>query len=181
MRAEWEPVSCLRGKRYRLAFNRSLQMQKGCRHVRSRCQARRRPGYRRAPPGVEGGQSRAAVGEQVRASAGAAARGRLSVVVGEDPAADRRRDQGRLAGGGRAARAAARPAGARRAGGRADVEDARGQHPGAAAGRARASAPPHHECVALRAGRLGRDHDRGRQAVPDGGGRSDPHAGLDLA
>ena len=68
-----------------------------------------------------------------------------------------------------------------RGGGAADVEDARHQYPDPAAGREGASAPPHHECVALRAGRLGRDHDRGRQGLSDGGGRSDPHAGLDLA
>src|SRR6478672_8031058 len=43
------------------------------------------------------------------------------------------------------------------------------------------AASPHHECVAVRARRIRRVHHRRRQAVSDGGGRPDPHPGLDLA
>src|SRR6478736_2651790 len=49
------------------------------------------------------------------------------------------------------------------------------------AGREGAAASPHHECVAVRARRIRRVHHRRRQAVSDGGGRPDPHPGLDLA
>ena len=136
---------------------------------------------RRTSQGLERRRHGAAVGEQVRAPAAAAARGVLPVVVGENPPADRRRDQGGLAGGDRAARAAAHSAGQRRLRMAADHQDDLHQSPGAAAGREGASAPPQHECAALRARRIGRHHHRRRQAVPDGRGRPGADAGLDLA
>ena len=149
--------------------------EKGCRHV---CRPARN---QRRPQGMEGGQSGAAVGKCEGASAGAAARRRLPVVVGQDPSADHRRHRGRLAGGGGTARAATRAADPRVPGRAADLAHPRRQHPDPVAGREGAAASPHHERVAVRARRLRRVHHRRRQVLSDGGRGPDPHPGLDLA
>ena len=146
------------------------------RHVRSRRRCNRQPSQ-----GVEGSQSRTPVGEQARTPAGSAAGGGSSVVMGKNPSIDRRRHRRRLARSDRAARPAADSTPSHRAGGTADVEDARRQYSNSVAGREGAPAPSHHECLAFRAGGLGRDHGGGWQVLPDGGGRSGAHAGLDLA
>src|SRR4029453_2679003 len=103
---------------------------------------------------MEGGQSRPIVGECEGASAAAAAAARPSVVVGEDPTAGLRRHRGCLAGGGRTARAAARPPDRGTSGRAADLADALRQHPNFVAGREGATTSPYDECLALRARRL---------------------------
>src|SRR6516164_7570754 len=123
-----------------------VDTRKVARHVR-----RRPVRYQRDPQGMERGQSRAVVGECEGASAGAAAGGRLSVVVGQDPTADLRCHRRCLAGGGRTAGAAARPSGGETSGRAADLADALRQHPNSVAGREGATTSPHDECLAFRA------------------------------
>ena len=154
-----------------------FQAQKGRGHVRNYCRRR----YRGSSQVVEGRQPCAAVGEQARTPAGAAAGASSPLGLGADPSTDRRRHLGRLAGGGRAACAATDPAAPDQSGGTTDFEHASRQSPDFVAWREGASAPPHDECIAIRDRGVGRTHDRGRQAVSDGGGRSDPDPGVDLA
>src|SRR6266571_5303009 len=98
--------------------------------------------YQRNPPGMEGRESRAAVGEREGASPGASAGTRSSLVVAKDPAAALRRDRHRLAGRGGAARAAARRAQTpRRA---AHLEDVGGQYSNSLAGRKGAPTPAYY-------------------------------------